>query len=73
MLFATFKIGRFGDFFPTAVVHGILTAIGVIIFSKQVHVLLGVKPLAREPLGLCFPRLLSNLYPSIVAVHFDVF
>ncbi|MFT4970503.1 MAG: MFS superfamily sulfate permease-like transporter [Chitinophagales bacterium] len=36
------KLGRFAKLLPTSVLHGILAAIGVIIFAKQVHYALGV-------------------------------
>ncbi|MGI9533257.1 SulP family inorganic anion transporter [Lutimonas sp.] len=32
------KLGRLADIFHTSVIHGILAAIGIIIFAKQIHV-----------------------------------
>ena len=70
MVFALFKWGRFGDFFPASVVHGMLAAIGVIIFSKQVHPLLGVKPSAKDPIPLLMeiPHSLAHLNPQVALV-----
>ena len=35
------KLGRFADIFHSTVIHGILAAIGIIIFAKQIHVAIG--------------------------------
>ena len=41
MLLGVLKLGRLADIFHTSVIHGILAAIGIIIFAKQIHVAMG--------------------------------
>ncbi|MDD2759755.1 MAG: solute carrier family 23 protein [Methylomonas sp.] len=43
LILGYFKAGRLVSFFPSSVVHGMLAAIGIIIVTKQLPVMLGVK------------------------------
>ncbi len=45
------KMGRFAKLLPSSVLHGILAAIGVIIFAKQAHYALGTTSDATSTMG----------------------
>lgn len=48
VLMGFFKLGKYTDLFPLSAVHGMLAAIGIIIISKQVHILAGFSPQTAE-------------------------
>jgi MFS superfamily sulfate permease-like transporter len=60
VVFGLLKLGSLSDFFPLSAVHGMLAAIGIIIISKQLHILVGMNPLTEkgkpmvEPVELIF-------------------
>ncbi len=68
--FALMRLGRFVDFFPTAAVHGMLAAIGIIIIAKQFPVMLGVKPEASNPLEILMeiPSMFMRLNPEVAII-----
>jgi MFS superfamily sulfate permease-like transporter len=70
IVFAICKCGRFADFFPASVIQGMLAAIGIIIISKQIHPLLGVKALARDPIPLLLeiPHSLVVMNPEVALI-----
>jgi len=60
------KVGRWADFIPSSIVHGMLAAIGLIIMIKQFHLLVGISASSlkgMEPLHLLMeiPHSLAHL------------
>ncbi len=70
VLLSLLRAATVGVVMSPSVVHGMLAAIGVIIISKQVHVMLGVSPEGAEPLELLaqIPHSLRHANPAIAAI-----
>ncbi len=66
------RLGSFSSLIPPSVVHGMLAGIGVIIFAKQTHVLLGVAPMAKAPMELIreIPHSIMNLNLAVAGIGF---
>lgn len=58
VLLGLLKLGRLADIFHSSVIHGILAAIGIIIFAKQIHVALGTHSDS--------PSIIQNLVDAIL-------
>lgn len=70
ILLGVFKAGKLSAFFPASAVHGMLAAIGIIIMSKEIHVMLGVKPDADslfQTIG-AIPRSFMDMNPEVASI-----
>ncbi len=70
ILFGLIKAGVLSNFFPSSVVHGMLAAIGIMIFAKQFHTALGVKPEGKEMLEVIteIPHSIINMNPDVAII-----
>lgn len=70
MLFGLVKAGVLSNFFPSSVVHGMLAAIGIMIFAKQFHTAVGVKPEGKEMMEIiaAIPHSFMNMNPEVAII-----
>ncbi len=70
VLLGLFKLGRFGDIFHASVIHGILAAIGIIIFAKQIHVAFDTTPSSTKVLNIIgdFFSEIPNINPFVATI-----
>ena len=58
VLLGLLRLGRYADVFHSSVIHGLLAAIGLIIFAKQIHVALGTHSES--------PSIVENLIDAVI-------
>ncbi len=58
VLLGLLKLGRFANIFHSSVIHGLLAAIGIIIFAKQIHEALGTSSKS--------PSIIQNLIDAVM-------
>lgn len=70
VVIAVARLGFIGALIPSAVVHGMLSAIGVIIIAKQAHVVMGVVPEAKGALPALaeIPISLARANPEVLLI-----
>jgi len=72
MLMGFFKLGQLSSFFPSSVIHGMLSAIGIIIIATQSHVMLGATPEAGNIFSIIaqMPHSLATMHLDVVLISF---
>lgn len=70
LIFGFVRAGVLSYFFPSSVVHGMLAAIGIMIFAKQFHTAVGVKPEGKEMLEVIaeIPKSIMNMNPEVAII-----
>lgn len=70
VLLGLLRLGRIADVIPSSVIQGVMVAIGIIIFSTQIHVAMGTHPVGKTTfslIGEVFTQL-PNIHPVIFGI-----
>ena len=70
VLLGILKLGVFAEIFHSSVIHGILAAIGIIIFAKQIHVAMGLNTTATGTIDTIVDavRQIPNTNPFVATI-----
>ncbi len=70
ILLGVLKLGSYAKLLPSSVLHGILAAIGVIIFAKQIHFALGTSSKADTTIGVLLDvfNKLTEINPFVLLI-----
>lgn len=71
VIFGILRLGKFSDIFPLSAVHGMLAAIGIIIISKQIHILAGISPVTSDGKSMVEPLELLALLKTTIPNFFS--
>lgn len=71
VLMGYLRLGKYTDLFPLSAVHGMLAAIGIIIMSKQFHILAGQSPTGSDGKALSEPLDLMIALKDTIVHFFD--
>jgi MFS superfamily sulfate permease-like transporter len=64
VLLGLLKLGQIAEIIPSSVIQGVMVAIGIIIFSTQIHVAMGTHPVGKNTIDL-----LKEIYTQIPNIH----
>ncbi len=64
VLLGLLKLGRIAEIIPSSVIQGVMVAIGIIIFSTQIHVAMGTHPVGKNTIDL-----LKEIFTQIPNIH----
>lgn len=70
VVFGLLRIGRLAVFFPSAAVHGMMGAIGITVFAKQLPVMLGSQTAAKGVFGIFadLPQIIAHMNPLVAGI-----